>query len=60
MVHGVTRPSLRGIPPAIKQNEVSQKKDLVSVRHTVKVAVLKGDEVSNDLVSISIYDTIRL
>ena len=57
MVHGVTRPSLRGIPPAIKQNEVSKKKDLASVRHTVKVAVLKGDEVSKDLVSISIYDT---
>ena len=28
MVHGVTRPTLRGIPLAIKQQEVSKKKDL--------------------------------
>ena len=45
MIHGVTRPSLRGIPPAIKQTEVSKKKDLESVRHTVKAAILRGDEV---------------
>ena len=57
MVHGVTRPSLRGIPPAIKQNEVSKKKDLEEVRHTVKAAVLKGDEVCKDLLSVSLYDT---
>ena len=57
MVHGVTRPSLRGIPPAIKQDEVKKKKELASVRHTVKAAVLKGDEVCKDLVSISLYDT---
>ena len=57
MVHGVTRPSGRGIPPCVKQNEVTKKKDLASVRHTVKVAVLKGDEVCSDLLSISIYDT---
>ena len=57
MVHGVTRPTLRGIPPAIKQNEVSKKKDLERVRHTVKAAVLKGDEVLKDLVSVSLYDT---
>ena len=57
MVHGVTRPTLRGIPQAIKQQEVSKKKDLEKVRHTVKAAVLKGDEVSKDLVSVSLYDT---
>ena len=57
MIHGVTRPSLRGIPPAIKQQEVTRKGDLEKVRHTVKVAILKGDEVCNDLISISIYDT---
>ena len=48
MVHGVTRPSLRGIPPAIKQKEVTKKKELEEVRHTVKAAVLKGDEVCKD------------
>ena len=57
MIHGVTRPSLRGIPPAIKQDEVTRKGDLQKVRHTVKAAILKGDEVCNNLVSISIYDT---
>ena len=57
MKYGVTRPSLRGIPPAIKQDELSKKKDLEKVRHTVKAAILKGDEVCKDLVSISVYDT---
>ena len=57
MVHGVTRPSLRGIPPAIKQDEVKKKAELEKVRNTVKVAVLKGDEVMSDLISVSIYDS---
>ena len=57
MVHGVTRPSLRGIPPNIKQEEVSKKGELQKVRHTVKAAILKGDEVCKDLIAISIYDT---
>ena len=57
MVHGVTRPTLRGIPPIVKQEEVKKKGDLEKVRHTVKVAVLKGDEVVKDLVSVSVYDT---
>ena len=57
MIHGVTRPSLRGIPPCIKQEEVKRKKELETVRHTVKVAVLRNDEVCKDLVSISLYDT---
>ena len=57
MVHGVTRPSLRGIPSIIKQDIVTRKSDLVQVRHTVKVAVLKGDAVCNDMVAVSIYDT---
>ena len=57
MVHGVTRPSLRGIPPAIKQEEVKRKGDLEAVRHTVKAAVLKGDSVCKDLLAVSIYDT---
>ena len=57
MVHGVTRPSLRGIPSLIKQEEVKRKKDLELVRHTVKAAKLEGDTICKDLVSISLYDT---
>ena len=54
MVHGVTRPSLRGIPSLIKQEEVKRKKDLELVRHTVKAAKLEGDAICKDLVSISL------
>ena len=57
MVHGVTRPSGRGIPPIVKQEEVKKKADLEKVRNTVKAAVLKGDDVVKDLVSVSCYDT---
>jgi hypothetical protein len=57
MLHGVTRPSLRGVPECVKQKEVTRKSDLEKVRHTVKVAVLKGDSVCTDLVCVSIYDS---
>ena len=57
MAHGVTRPSLRGIPSCIKQNEVTRKKELEDVRHTVKAAKLTGDSICSDLVAISLYDT---
>ena len=46
---GMSRPSMRGVPPAIKQEEVTKKQDLVSVRNTVKVAILKGDKVCKEL-----------
>ena len=59
MVHGVTRSTLRGIPIIVKKNEVKRKTELESVRHTVKAAVLKGDEVCSGLVSVSLYDTKR-
>ena len=57
MIHGVTRPSLRGIPPSSKQNEVTRKGHFERVRFTVKAAVLKGDEVCKDIIAFSIYDT---
>ena len=57
MVHGVTRPSLRGIPPEIKQEEVNRKGESEVVMHTVKVAVLKGDSECKDLIAVSLYDT---
>ena len=58
MVHGATRPSLRGIPSIlVKQDIVKRKSDLARVRHTVKVAVLKGDSVCKYMVALSMYDT---
>jgi len=57
MVHGVTILKLKGIPLIVKQDGVGKKKELEKARHTVKAAVLKGDEVAKDLVSISLYDT---
>ena len=38
-------------------SQVSNKKDLEQVRHTVKAALLKGDEVCKDLLSVIVYDT---
>ena len=43
--------------PATKRLEQKRSKDQQAVRHTVKVAILKGDEVYKDLLAISIYDT---
>ena len=57
MTHGVTRPSLRGVPQIVKQEEKKKKAELESVRNTVKVAKLVGDSVCKDLVFISLYDT---
>ena len=57
MCHGVTRPSLRGVPQNVKQTEVTRKKELETVRNTVKVAVLQGDIVCKDLVCVLLYDT---
>ena len=57
MGHGVTRRSGRGVPECVKQKEVTSKQDLQRVKHTVKVAVLKGDSVCKPLVCISLYDS---
>ena len=57
MGHGVTRPSGRGVPKCVFQKEMTSKKDIAAVRHTLKVAVLKGDSVCKPLVCISIYDS---
>ena len=57
MVHGVTRPTMKGIPLIVKQNEVKKKGDLEKVRHSVKAAVLKGDPDMEGLVALSIYDS---
>ena len=57
MTHGVTRASMRGVPECVKQKEVTRKNELEAVRHTVKVAVLRGDSICNDLVCVSLYDS---
>ena len=45
MVHGVMRPSLRGVPHNVKEEEVNNRGELETVRYTVKAAILKGYEV---------------
>ena len=58
MGHGVTRPTGRGVPKCVVQKEITTTKEIDKVRHTVKVAIVKGDSVcSNPLVCISLYDS---
>ena len=58
MGHGVARQKGRGVPKCVFQNEVTGAKNIEKVRHTVKVAVVKGDSVCiNPLVCISLYDS---
>ena len=56
-IHGVTRPSMRGVPEVVKQKEVTSKVELAKVRNTVKVAILKGDSVCQNLICVSLYDS---
>ena len=57
MVHGVARKVMRGIPSSVIQDKVHNKKKLIEVRGTVKVAVLQGDKKCPNLVASIIYDT---
>ena len=59
-IHGVTRPTLRGVPLCMKQYEVKKKGDIKIVQKTVKVLVLWGDSICKDIVCVSIYDTNKL
>ena len=54
-IHGVLRKSGRGCPPCVVQEE-KVGKHAEAARGTVKVAVLKGDNMSSDLVVASCYD----
>mgnify|MGYP003340844425 CR=1 FL=1 len=56
-IHGVTRREGKGIPDCVRQFEVKDESTLDSVRNTIKVAVLEGDELVEDLVAISYYDS---
>ena len=53
---GVARQSGRGVPDCIKQETVTRKDELESVRGTLNVAELVGDP-SINLVAISLYDS---
>lgn len=53
----MTRKEGKGIPNCIRQFEVKDETTLESIRNTVKVAVLEGDEQVQDLVAISYYDS---
>ncbi len=57
LCHGVTRKGMRGIPTAVIQNEVKNRKEQLKVRGTVKAAVLENDPKCRNLVASSVYDT---
>ena len=57
MCHGVARRSGRGIPSFVLQDEVTNLKDQLKVRGTVKAVELKGDANCPNLCSVSMYDT---
>ena len=56
LCHGVTRMGMRGIPKHVVQQEVKNRKEQISVRGTVKAAVLEGDPKCPNLVASSVYD----
>jgi len=55
LIHGVIRKSGRGVPAVVIQEELGGKR-ADKVRGTVKVAVLKDDSESHDLIVASCYD----
>lgn len=57
LIAGVTRKNGRGLPNSVLQEEVKTKEAEISVRGTVKVAVLKGDANCPNVVAASVYDT---
>jgi len=56
-IHGVTRTDNRGIPRCILQTELQNSKLADEQRNTVKVAILEGDSIIEDLIAISFYDS---
>ena len=56
-VHGVARNHMKGVPKIIQQQEMQNETQALSVKGTVKVAVLKNDPDMKDLVAISYYDS---
>ena len=56
LTHGVTRLGSRGVPPCVHQLEIKNRKQQISVRGTVKAAVLRDDPDCPNLVASSVYD----
>lgn len=48
VMYDITRPPLRDIPPNIKQEEVTKKRELKKVYHTMEAAILKGAIFANN------------
>ena len=57
-INGVRRCDKKGIPDCVKQVELKNEKLVLQTRNTVKVAVLEGDDVIEDLVAISYFGVI--
>ena len=56
MCHGVVRPTGRGVPESVKQQEVKAKEDIERVKNTVKASRLVGAESGLEIVCVSVYD----
>ena len=57
LINGVTRVGGRGLPSSVLQQPITNKKEQMAARGTVKAAVLKGDAECPNLVATSVYDT---
>jgi hypothetical protein len=57
LINGVTRTGMRGLPQSIIQAPQTSRKAAMSVRGTVKAAVLLGDMQCPALLATSVYDT---
>lgn len=55
LVHGVAQTNGRGLPKCVIQAEAKSKRDQDKVRGTVKVAVLKENEMA-PIIACSVYD----
>eukprot|EP00957_Ditylum_brightwellii_P205410 15343762-Ditylum_brightwellii.AAC.1 len=56
LVHGVIPKGGRGLPDAVKQEEVTAKKGQAQVRGTTKAAILEGYPDCQNIVVSSVYD----
>ena len=56
LCHGVTRMGMQGTPKHVVQQEVKNMKEQISVRGTVKAAVLEGDPRCPNRLASSVHD----
>ena len=57
LISGVIRKDNRGVPSIIYQEEKKSKSGKIDARNTIKAAVLKGDDVCDNFIMLSLYDT---